>query len=57
MSKRLFILLVLILLSSTSSALAQNGYQFRSWKPSLNDGGAVKPKRDCGAIFRSKRPR
>jgi hypothetical protein len=50
MSKRLFILLVLIVLSPNSSALAQNGYQFRSWKPSLNDGADVKPKRDCGAL-------
>jgi len=50
MNRRPFILLVLLLLSSTSSAWAQNGFQFRNWKPSLNDGAAVKPKRDCGAL-------
>src|SRR5262245_12383734 len=50
MNSGMFILLVLILLSSTISALAQNGIQFRNWKPSLNDGAAVKPKRDCGAL-------
>ncbi len=48
MNKHLSILLVLLLLSST--ALAQNGYQFGNWKPSLNDGAAAKPKRDCGAL-------
>lgn len=48
MSKHSYILLVLVFLSST--ALAQNGYQFRNWEPSLNDGAAVKPKRDCGAL-------
>src|SRR5215470_16780079 len=51
MNKHLSILLVLLLLSST--ALAQNGYQFGNWKPSLNDGAAVKPKRaeaGCGAL-------
>jgi len=51
MNKNLSILLVLLLLSST--ALAQNGYQFGNWKPSLNDGAAVKPKRaeaGCGAL-------
>jgi hypothetical protein len=50
MNRRLPIFLFLLLLSSTSSALAQNGFQFRDWKPSLNDGAAVKPKRDCGAL-------
>src|SRR5262245_12409510 len=51
MNKHLSILLVLLLLSST--ALAQNGYQFGNWKPSLNDGAAVKPKRaeaGCSAL-------
>jgi Tannase and feruloyl esterase len=51
MNKHLSILPVLLLLSST--ALAQNGYQFGNWKPSLNDGAAVKPKRaesGCGAL-------
>src|SRR5262245_18360304 len=51
MDKHLSILMVLLLLSST--ALAQNGYQFGKWKPSLNDGAAVKPKRadaGCGAL-------
>jgi hypothetical protein len=48
MNKHSPILLVLFLLSS--AALAQNGYQFRNWKPSLNDGAVVKPKRDCGAL-------
>jgi hypothetical protein len=51
MNKHLFILPVLLLFSST--ALAQNGYQFGNWKPSLNDGAAVKPKRaeaGCGAL-------
>jgi len=51
MKKHLSILPVLLLLSST--ALAQNGYQFGNWKPSLNDGAAVKPKRaeaGCGAL-------
>src|SRR5262245_44956985 len=50
MNGRLPIFLFLLLLSSTSSAFAQNGYQFGNWKPSLNDGAAVKPKRDCGAL-------
>src|SRR5215831_19259268 len=51
MNKHLYILLVLLLLSST--ALAQNGYQFGNWNPSLNDAAAVKPKRaeaGCGAL-------
>src|SRR4030095_16352125 len=51
MNKHLSILPVLLLLSST--ALAQNGYQFGNWKPPLNDGAAVKPKRaeaGCGAL-------
>ena len=51
MNKHLFILPVLLLFSST--ALAQNGYQFGNWKPSLNDGAAVKPKRaeaGCSAL-------
>src|SRR5262245_65115579 len=51
MNKHPSILLVLLVLSST--ALAQNGYQFGNWKPSLNDGAAVKPKRaeaGCGAL-------
>jgi Tannase and feruloyl esterase len=51
MKKHLSILPVLLLLSST--ALAQNGYQLGNWKPSLNDGAAVKPKRaeaGCGAL-------
>jgi feruloyl esterase len=50
MNRRHYILLALLLLSSTSSALAQNGVQFKDWKSSLNDGAAVKPKRDCGAL-------
>src|SRR5262245_13018217 len=50
MNSGMFILLVLILLSSTTSALAQNGIQFRNWKPSLNDGAAVKPEWDCGSL-------
>ena len=50
MNKRLHIFLFLLLLSSTSSTLAQNGFQFKDWKPSLNDGASVKPKRDCGAL-------
>ncbi len=50
MNRRRLIILVLLLLSLTSSALAQNGVQFRNWKPSLNDGAAVKPKRDCGSL-------
>jgi hypothetical protein len=50
MNRRLPIFLFLLLLSSTSSTLAQNGFQFKDWKPSLNDGAAVKPKRDCGAL-------
>ena len=46
-----FILLVLLLGAILpSSARAQNGVQFRDWKPSLNDGAAVKSKRDCGAL-------
>jgi feruloyl esterase len=52
MNKHLSILPVLLLLSST--ALAQNGYQFGNWKPSLNDGAAVKPKlaeAGCGALL------
>src|SRR5215471_10012554 len=48
MNNHLSIILVLLLLSSTT--LAQNGYQFGNWKPSLNDAAAVKPKRDCGAL-------
>src|SRR5215510_11819792 len=50
MDRQPFIFLVLLLLSSTTPALAQNGIQLRNWKPSLNDGAAVKPKRDCGAL-------
>ena len=50
MNRHLSILLVLLLLSSASSAPAQNGVQLRNWKPSLNDGAAVKPKRDCSAL-------
>jgi len=50
MSGQPFIFLVLLLLSTTTPALAQNGVQLRNWKPSLNDGAAVKPKRDCGAL-------
>jgi len=49
-NRRTFILLVLFLLSSAPLALAQNGVQFRDWKTSLNEGAAVKPKRDCGAL-------
>src|SRR5262249_22476680 len=53
MNRQPYLLLVLLLLSSTSSALAQNGIQFKEWKPSLNDGAVVKPKRaeaGCGAL-------
>src|SRR5262249_16501088 len=49
-NRRTFILLVLFLLSSAPLAPAQNGVQFRDWKTSLNEGAAVKPKRDCGAL-------
>ncbi len=48
-----FILLALFLaqiLSFAPTALAQNGIQFRNWNPSLDDGGVVKPKLDCGAL-------
>ncbi|HKQ76138.1 MAG TPA: hypothetical protein VJ810_20760, partial [Blastocatellia bacterium] len=48
--RRPFIPLVMLLLSLTSSALAQNSVQFKDWKPSLNDNADVKPKRDCGAL-------
>lgn len=47
MNRGTFIPLVLLLLSLTTTALAQNGIQLRNWMPSLNDGAAVKPKRDC----------
>src|SRR5262245_16687845 len=50
MNSGTFILLVSILLSLATTALAQNGVQLRDWRPSLNDGAAVKPKRDCGAL-------
>src|SRR4030095_1776122 len=50
MNRPPLILLALLLLSSSSSALAQTGFQLKDWKPSLNDGAAVKPKRDCGAL-------
>jgi feruloyl esterase len=53
MNRHCFILLVLFLLSSASSVLAQNGVQLRDWKPALNDGAAVKPKpveSGCGAL-------
>jgi feruloyl esterase len=54
MERLTFILPALLLgmiLSLAAPALAQNGSQFRSWKPSLNDGGAAaKPKADCRAL-------
>jgi feruloyl esterase len=53
MNRHRSILPVLFLISLTSSALAQNGVQFKDWKPSLNDGAAAKPKRaeaGCGAL-------
>lgn len=32
------------------AARAQNGVQFRDWKPSLNGGAAASPKLDCSAL-------
>jgi feruloyl esterase len=33
-----------------SDARAQNGIQFRDWKPSFNNTPAIKPKLDCAAL-------
>ena len=33
-----------------SPARAQNGSQFKEWKPSLNQGAAMKPKLDCNSL-------
>ncbi|MCI0487755.1 MAG: tannase/feruloyl esterase family alpha/beta hydrolase [Blastocatellia bacterium] len=52
-SGRLFIFPALLLVAAfalASSAQAQNGSQFTSWKSSLNDGAAFKPKSDCSAL-------
>jgi feruloyl esterase len=46
----LLTLLLGALLSTFSTAHAQNGVQFRDWKPALNAGAAAKPKQDCRAL-------
>jgi feruloyl esterase len=48
---KLSLLLLLTLLTLLPSAKAQNGSQFRNWKPSLNRGTAIKPKLDCRALI------
>ncbi|HEU0184773.1 MAG TPA: tannase/feruloyl esterase family alpha/beta hydrolase [Blastocatellia bacterium] len=54
MNRHRYVLSILLHLSLASSGLGQNGVQFRDWKPSLNDGAAVKPKRaetGCEALL------
>lgn len=43
-------LLLAALCTLISTARAQNGSQFKDWKPSLNEGAPSKPKLDCGAL-------
>ena len=47
--------LPLILLATVflldAPARAQNGVQFKKWKPSLNEGAATKPKLDCSSLI------
>ena len=49
-NRRAFILLISLILSATSSSVAQNGFQFRNWKPALIEKSEVKSKRDCGSL-------
>lgn len=57
MNRRFFMLLALLLgtvLWSAQSARAQNGYQFKNWKPAINEGDALKPKMGddgCAALL------
>ena len=44
------VLLLAAALTSAVPARAQNGVQFKKWRPSLNDGAATKPKLDCSAL-------
>src|SRR5882672_7468753 len=44
------ILLLAVAFMLAAPAQAQNGSQFKKWKPSLNDGAAIKPKLDCNSL-------
>lgn len=35
----------------SSMAQAQNGSQFKNWKPALNDGAPTRPKLDCSSLI------
>lgn len=51
--RRPLVLPVLLLAAAftlPAPARAQNGVQFKKWKPSLNEGAPVKPKLDCSAL-------
>jgi feruloyl esterase len=44
------ILLLVVALALIPAARAQNGSQLKNWKPSLNQGVALKPKTECSAM-------
>jgi hypothetical protein len=51
-ARRIFLLFWLFALSSllAPDSRAQNGSQFKNWRPALNEGVAVKPKEECSAL-------
>jgi hypothetical protein len=46
-----FLLGLLAMSFAPGMARAQNGVQFRDWKPGLNGGTELKPKLDCSALL------
>ncbi len=44
------LLLLAAAFTLAAPARAQNGSQFKKWKPSLNEGAAIKPKLDCSSL-------